>query len=278
MYFNFGSLMCLRRCGRYSQSNGWEHSGVSLPAHLLFVLEEGDCTFTVEDKTYRLEVGDVLLVPQGKWFLPNTQTSCKYQYFHFYADITSDPLNTDICTPILDSGVFPRTPQTLMLRHRMSSDYEIKKLLSDTIDESKIGTPESFLRMNLSFLSAIARLSERATDVRDGLADKIREYIEKYWINDPTLTDIASHFGYSKQHVIRIFTDKFKISPIAYAERLKIQRGARLLSDSQMTVSEVGASVGFSDANYFSRRFKKHFGMSPTDYRQKTAYNDLYNV
>jgi two-component system, sensor histidine kinase ChiS len=53
----------------------------------------------------------------------------------------------------------------------------------------------------------------------------------------------------------------------------RLQRAAELLKKTSETVSEICYKVGFSDHAYFSRAFKKQFGVSPTDYQDQIMEN-----
>jgi YesN/AraC family two-component response regulator len=46
-----------------------------------------------------------------------------------------------------------------------------------------------------------------------------------------------------------------------------MKRAAKLLEETSYPISEVSLMVGFNDANYFSKSFKKHFGKSPKSYQ-----------
>jgi AraC-like DNA-binding protein len=73
--------------------------------------------------------------------------------------------------------------------------------------------------------------------------------------------------GLSKQHVIHLFNREAGFSPIDYFLRMKMQRAARMLDLTNLTVKDISGSVGITDPYYFSRLFKKVMGYSPTDYR-----------
>jgi AraC-like DNA-binding protein len=51
--------------------------------------------------------------------------------------------------------------------------------------------------------------------------------------------------------------------------RLRLQRGAQLLANQDLTVYQVAEMVGCSDALYFSRIFRKRYGVSPLQYRRQ---------
>ncbi len=92
-------------------------------------------------------------------------------------------------------------------------------------------------------------------------------YMNERLTDSLKLSDVASHVGLSKQHLIYLFNQETGMPPIEYFLRLKMQKAGQLLSLTGMTVKEIAAYVGNSDPYYFSRLFKKIMGMSPTEYR-----------
>jgi AraC-like DNA-binding protein len=92
-------------------------------------------------------------------------------------------------------------------------------------------------------------------------------YMNERLTGSVKLSDVASHTGLSKQHLIYLFNQETGMPPIEYFLRLKMQKAGQLLSLTGMTVKEIAAYVGNSDPYYFSRLFKKIMGMSPTEYR-----------
>jgi AraC-like DNA-binding protein len=56
---------------------------------------------------------------------------------------------------------------------------------------------------------------------------------------------------------------------MAYLRRRRLELAAGLLLRTRRSVAEVGDLVGWPDANYFTRRFRSQFGVSPTDYRRR---------
>jgi len=59
-----------------------------------------------------------------------------------------------------------------------------------------------------------------------------------------------------------------KVSPQAYVEKVKLDRASQMLRSPGWTIGQVAAAHGFANVFYFSTRFRKHFGMSPSAYRQ----------
>ena len=54
-----------------------------------------------------------------------------------------------------------------------------------------------------------------------------------------------------------------------YINILRLEKAKKLMRDREIKISSVSAQVGFSDINYFTRRFKKYFGITPSEYISK---------
>jgi two-component system response regulator YesN len=54
---------------------------------------------------------------------------------------------------------------------------------------------------------------------------------------------------------------------------IRLQKSKLLLKETELKVYEIALKVGYKDAKYFNRAFKKEFGVSPDDYRRQTRIN-----
>ncbi len=80
------------------------------------------------------------------------------------------------------------------------------------------------------------------------------------------LDEISYKLGFSKSYIKSQFKKKTGHSIIQYYIDLKIDKAKKLLSQQKYTVSEIADMLGFSSVYYFSRQFKSHTDMSPTEY------------
>lgn len=79
----------------------------------------------------------------------------------------------------------------------------------------------------------------------------------------------------SKSRFYELFKTELGVTPLLYRDRLLIRRASSLLSAGDLTVGECAQRLGFDTAAYFSRFFKKHTGMTPSQY-QDTVLTDVY--
>lgn len=96
-------------------------------------------------------------------------------------------------------------------------------------------------------------------------------YAEKNYPNKIVNEDAARLCGMSPFRFGRLFKDAFGMTFRDYVVKLRLQEAGRLLQNPHASVTEVTYSVGFNDISYFSRMFKRHFGVSPSAMQEQAA-------
>ncbi len=100
--------------------------------------------------------------------------------------------------------------------------------------------------------------------VYDSVMLLLREYKNPAF----SLENAAEEVGFSKTYISRIFKRQTGFSFIELLQKLRIEHACRLLESSEETIKNISNQVGYPDSLYFSRLFKKHCGIYPTQYRQ----------
>ena len=86
-----------------------------------------------------------------------------------------------------------------------------------------------------------------------------------------SLTELCEALHFSKTHLERLFRKEMGVSAAAYLSRLRIARAAALLSDSDLSLSDIAEECGFFDASHFCKGFKRATGFSPGRYRKRNT-------
>jgi len=95
----------------------------------------------------------------------------------------------------------------------------------------------------------------------------VTDYIHGMLHESPDYRQLARLANLSYCQLFRLFKRELGLSPQQYIEQQRIAHAKKLLSVNRLTVKEVAAQVGFSNQLYFSRRFQKAAGLSPSQYR-----------
>ena len=106
----------------------------------------------------------------------------------------------------------------------------------------------------------------------EAFMERVMSVVNKHF-DDSSLSSemLASEVGLSKSHLQRRIKEITGLSTAEFVRNLRLEQAARLLEEQKVNVSQVAYAVGFVNMAHFSTVFKKHFGVSPTDYiRSKT--------
>lgn len=96
----------------------------------------------------------------------------------------------------------------------------------------------------------------------------VRHYIEQHYKESITLDLLAEQFSINKYYMAHAFKREYGVSPINYLIDRRVREGKRLLAETDFSLSQIAAVLGFSSPSYFSQRFRSAEGMSPTEYRK----------
>jgi len=97
--------------------------------------------------------------------------------------------------------------------------------------------------------------------------NKARVIIRRHLENELTIQDVAREVGMGYSNFRKLFKEFTGISPALYQQDLRLQRAKELLSTTPMTIREIAYSLNFESADYFSAKFKKKTGLTPSEFR-----------
>lgn len=92
-------------------------------------------------------------------------------------------------------------------------------------------------------------------------------YLDAHYTENISLGELVDLTGFSKSHLLRLFTMQIGVSPYRYLQSLRIQKAKRLLEEGLPPV-EAAAQTGFADQSHFSRFFKEFIGLTPKQYQK----------
>ena len=139
-------------------------------------------------------------------------------------------------------------------------------LRTPNVDKHKIDTLVlPLVRMlELSYKEEKVKILGESTQIT-----AICRYVNHNYANDLTIETICEEFYCSRSHLSHTFKKETGKSFREYLIGVRLGHAKRLLKYSNLTITEIALSVGFSDSNYFSNVFKTKVGISPSGYRKK---------
>jgi AraC-like DNA-binding protein len=167
-----------------------------------------------------------------------------------------------------------RTGRTFLNRY-YENDERIFNILMQAADEFRNCDKayESVVRGLMIQLFAL--LVRRGTAVTDG-SDASQKILLHYRLIEPSLRHIRDNYaertgidelalmcGLSKHYFCHIFKEVIGRSPMTYLNEYRVKVADTLLSNTEKSISEIAELCGFESTNYFCRRYKIFYGISP---------------
>ena len=88
---------------------------------------------------------------------------------------------------------------------------------------------------------------------------------------DWTLRELAGEVALEPSYLVRLCKEQLGLPPMTYLARMRLEKAAHLLLRTDLSITRIASEVGWSDPNYFCRRFRAYFGLPPTLYRKQLA-------
>ena len=100
----------------------------------------------------------------------------------------------------------------------------------------------------------------------------ICNYIDEHCTEDLSLDQVAKTAGFSKYHFTRLFKQFTNVSFYKYVNQKRIEKAAEMLTEPNISITNVALSCGFESLSSFIRMFKIVKGCSPTEFRNMYQY------
>jgi AraC-like DNA-binding protein len=98
---------------------------------------------------------------------------------------------------------------------------------------------------------------------------KVIDHVEEHYRSALEISELARIAGLSESQFRKRFMKLFKISPLKFITRIRVQTAAKLLLSSDAPIADIALKCGFCDQSYLTRQFSSFFGMTPKKYRDR---------
>lgn len=227
----------------------------------LYYLKEGRCNYFIEDRSYDVVSGDIILIPAGT--IHRTNYGARLHTRHLI-NFKEDFISQEILEATRSLG-FLYSNKTLCPHVDMiftMIEWEYQKNDSLSIHALKTYTEQLLLLM-------VRNGNEKKRESEgNAIVEKTVKYIQENYMNDIKLSSVAKLMNVSAEHLSRIFKKETGFGFNEYLTLYRLQRAEYILANEPgRAIGEIAYCCGFNDSNYFSYKFKQRYGISPTKAR-----------
>ncbi|MBN2642425.1 MAG: helix-turn-helix domain-containing protein [Victivallales bacterium] len=246
----------------------------------LVLVRNGLGLHVLRDGKYAIRRGDIFLVRPGQ--------------AHTYEDVKNLDIVNILFLPDKLKLQFDDLPDTagyyslfeagprLSRRYRSQSplslnDAQLKlaeEIIMEIQLEQKRKAPGHEYFRKVAFMRLIGMLCRAFSDKDNSSSEelagisRIIRYFEQHYPHCIKLEDLCPVCGKSVSTIVRLFREGLGRSPIEYLIALRLEKAAVKLAESDASITEIASAVGFEDSNYFSKMFRRKYGVPPRTYRK----------
>ncbi|MEM7064833.1 MAG: helix-turn-helix transcriptional regulator [Cyanobacteria bacterium P01_B01_bin.77] len=182
----------------------------------------------------------------------------------------------DAFTESDDIHQFLSKSHIIRLARRQSLDARVESILSNQMDSAsaRLLAEAKALELLAHWITSSAdfNVNKAALPPESGTGsselDKVIEALIRDLTKPPSLHELANNAGISHTCLNRRFRKHFGVTVFEWLRMHRLERAQRYLQDQERSITDIAFQCGFSSASHFGQSFKKHFGQSPTHYRQ----------
>lgn len=253
-------------CGRLI-ADSFVHMERMINIHVLIIVERGILNIEISGERYKIRRGESVILPanilHSGYRDEDTDGHIEYFWAHFA---------TESGFSISDT----RNNFSVPLHFALTDYARVRILYNQLLDVySLTGARKKYCDFLFTALCCeIAAQSEYESVSGNKAVNKAAAWIELN-INAPiSLEQAADALGYNKRYLSRIFRCHTGMTVNEFIAEKKFTLAKQMLTGSDETVTSIAAQLGFTDAGYFMRAFKKREGVTCMEYRN--AYSKMY--
>lgn len=261
----------------------YDNANVHLHSHsffeFLYCCNNCNAEYLIGTKRYRLQKGDILLIPPGISHRPLLPDHMTQPYKRYVLWINAE-FFYDLLKQFPDDRLYTQTGVNL-IRTAGTAWESLGALFQLGVQESekrKIGW-EAFVAANtiqlvIQFRRAILDNTTKPMKAeKPELLDSILAYIEEHLADKITLADVAKYFWVSQSTISQTFRNKLGVSFYRCVTQRRLIAAKTLILEGQ-ALENVSEQVGFSDYSTFYRAFRQEYGVSPRQFRRLQEPSD----
>lgn len=239
--------------------------GESHPYWELTYVDKGVLNTDINKNSYTLKQGDLIFYAPLQFHSQYTldENTCSYLTMNFNMDFSDyEFLCNKVFTLNRDShNIIQNLINELANKDIYSDDLSIcylKQLIINTLRFKNLHTqhkPTTYMQQSYE----------------DDLLNNILKYIDKNINKKIYINTLCNEFCISNTTLHSLFKKNMNTTVKSYINAIKLNKSKELIKSSSYTFSQISEILGFSSIHYFSRKFKSHFGISPTEY-SKSIY------
>ncbi|MFS0871915.1 AraC family transcriptional regulator [Paenibacillus xylanilyticus] len=255
----------LRDIEKIKSTTGWVLPQQHTSSYILVMVTGGEALLTLDHSSVNIRAQGVYsCVPESTFGLASfgeEGAEVTLVRFDLYEEVQGDSGTLRLIkdTPLFQSGRELAAASTLQLAFHCE---ELNNLWHS-------GKAMGRFHAHLEFLQFLVHVTEAHAPLKEDsqmLIQRTKEYIDEHSNENLTVEFLAGMAGLSPKYYVDLFKRRYGMSTTDYISGLRINRAKQFMAGTDLRLRDIAHQVGYQDEFYFSRKFKKLVGVSPSVY------------
>lgn len=208
--------------------------------YVIHYVISGKGDLVLEGKFYKILPHQAFIIPPDTRYFYQANEIDPWEYIWINFDGAQAVQFTNLKSPVLNIGYdFFKDLDSCKEYPGHEADYLAGKLFLILVEAKKKTTTSKYVKL-------------------------VKKYMTNYYSQNLKISDIADAIGLNRKYLAKIFQKSEGCTMSDFLLDLRMRKASEAISNGENKIKNIATSVGFDDPLFFSRQFKKHFGVSPT--------------
>lgn len=260
--------------------HSWTWDNRVIPDNDLWIFDTGICVMDMIGGKTRLRENSIVWMRPGHFYNVDQELDnpIGHVYIHF------DLIRPDGSRYFPSTDEIPEVFECFNYAQWCTMAKNLVKItgLGKSVEENMPNLPSGFsssdifrvasamlksMLMGIDLSDMLGNRSEDRSGAGNRIAIEAAQYLEENRNPFVPIQTVAKHFSLSRNRFTKVFTDFWHVPPQEYLIGQRMHKAKRLLLETDWTLSEIAATLGYSDHFFFARQFKERTGLSPGAFR-----------
>lgn len=242
----------------------------------IILVEDGSCTVYVNGCSFSLSGKQLIIIPPGSLHSIFPKGHCKYCAIvageNMFEGLRADPHISGVFSPFISLGLYP----PIVLSGQDTVYVQCFDIVCDLCSENilkKRGYQARIKSQLIIFFSILYNDLPETFFEKIKISDSTRliksslDYLNLHYCEHITVNAMSDYCHLSVQHFSRLFKACTGKTFVEYLTLIRLEQAKKLLTGTDIPISQIPDLVGFCNGNYFSRLYKKYYGLPPSQDR-----------
>lgn len=223
----------------------------------IYFILEGSCTYFIDNRVYDISPGDIVVIPDG--IIHHTKYDNR-KHSRILINCSRRFVPVSVLSDMSTNFYLFRNPSIFDEAHGILKKIEEEYKRKDRLSEEIIAC----YTHSLFYLLVRNKENCSSVEMKNKIIEQAVNYVQDNFHMPITLTETAKRFSVSPEHFSRMFKKETGFGFCKYLNSVRLQQAEKILKETKNpNITKIAADCGFDDSNYFSKKFKEMYGVSP---------------